>query len=87
MTQIYNGVDATRFHPAPLRQNIPGCPFNDAGLWLVGTVGRMQTVKDQTNLAHAFVHALKTAPELRDRLRLVMIGDGPLRQESLVWPN
>lgn len=83
VTQIYNGVDATRFHPAPLRQNIPGCPFNDAGLWLVGTVGRMQTVKDQTNLAHAFVHALKTAPELRDRLRLVMIGDGPLRQESL----
>lgn len=83
VTQIYNGVDATRFHPATLRQIIPGCPFKDAGLWLVGTVGRMQTVKDQTNLAQAFVHVLKIAPELRDRLRLVMIGDGPLRQKSM----
>jgi len=83
VTQIYNGVDSTRFHPATPRQNIPGCPFNDAGHWLVGTVGRMQTVKDQTNLAHAFVQALEKAPELNDRLRLVMVGDGPLRHESL----
>ena len=83
VTQIYNGVDATRFHPAPVRQIVPGCPFDAPGLWLVGTVGRMQTVKDQTNLAQAFVHALKISPELRDQLRLVMIGDGPLRQDSL----
>ena len=83
VTQIYNGVDSIRFHPAAPRQDIPGCPFNDAGHWLVGTVGRMQTVKDQTNLALAFVHALQTAPELRDRLRLIMVGDGPLRLESL----
>lgn len=43
----------------------------------------MQTVKDQTNLALAFVHALKLAPELRNILRLVMVGEGPLRAESL----
>ena len=83
VTQIYNGVDATRFHPAVQRQDIPGCPFNEAGLWLVGTAGRMQTVKDQTNLALAFVEALRAAPTLRNRLRLVMVGDGPLRDESL----
>lgn len=83
VTQIYNGVDATRFHPAPHPQNIPGCPFNRAEHWIIGTVGRMQTVKDQTNLAKAFVYALHTNPELRDRLRLVMVGDGPLRRESL----
>lgn len=83
VTQIYNGVDSTRFHPSPVRQPISGCPFNEAGLWLVGTAGRMQTVKDQTNLARAFVEALSVAPQLRPRLRLVMIGDGPLRQESL----
>lgn len=83
VTQIYNGVDSTLFYPPPQSQSIPDCPFNDAGHWLVGTVGRMQTVKDQTNLALAFVHALQTAPELRDRLRLVMVGDGPLRHESL----
>jgi sugar transferase (PEP-CTERM/EpsH1 system associated) len=83
VTQIYNGVDSTRFHPSPVRQPISGCPFNEAGLWLLGTAGRMQTVKDQTNLARAFVEALSVAPQLRPRLRLIMIGDGPLRQESL----
>jgi sugar transferase (PEP-CTERM/EpsH1 system associated) len=83
VTQIYNGVDATHFHPASKRQSIHGSPFNDAGLWLVGTAGRMQTVKDQTNLARAFVQAIQNKPELRGRLRLVMVGDGPLRQESL----
>lgn len=82
VTQIYNGVDSTRFHPAAQRQDIPGSPFNAAGLWVIGTAGRMQTVKDQTNLALAFAQALQIAPYLRDRLRLIMVGDGPLRQAS-----
>ena len=83
VSQIHNGVDAERFHPAIQRQNIAGCPFTDPGLWLAGTVGRMQTVKDQTTLARAFVLALQMDPALRERLRLVMIGDGPLRGECL----
>lgn len=83
VTQIYNGVDSALFHPTNLRESIPGSPFNDVRYWLVGTVGRMQMVKDQTNLAKAFVQTLQTSPELRDRLRLVMVGDGPLRCESL----
>ena len=77
--QVYNGVDTSRFHPAETRQQIADCPFADPALWLVGTVGRMQTVKDQTTLARAFIQAIADAPELRVRLRLVMIGDGPLR--------
>ena len=82
LTQVYNGVDADRFHPAPGAAAPPaGCPFIAAGLWRVGTVGRMQTVKDQTTLARAFVRALQLAPALRERLRLVMVGDGPLRAE------
>jgi len=81
--QIYNGVDAQRFYPPGTRQPIAGCPFVDPSCWLVGTVGRMQTVKDQTTLASAFVRALAIAPELKGSLRLVMIGDGPLRMQSL----
>ncbi len=42
----------------------------------------MQTVKAQTLLARAFVLALEQAPALRDRLRLVMVGEGPLRAEA-----
>ena len=88
ITQAYNGVDTQRFRPAgggPLA--IEGCPFNPGEHWLVGTVGRMQTVKDQVTLAQAFVQALALAPELTRRLRLVMVGEGPLRAEALSLLN
>jgi sugar transferase (PEP-CTERM/EpsH1 system associated) len=78
---IYNGVDQTRFRPAPQRQPIEGCPFADPGLWLLGTVGRMQTVKAQPVLAQAFVLAVQAQPALRQRLRLVMVGGGALQAE------
>lgn len=84
ITQAYNGVDTERFRPALNHPDlIAGCPFDPSRHWLVGTVGRMQVVKDQVLLARAFVHALSMAPELRLRMRLVMVGEGPLRAESL----
>jgi sugar transferase (PEP-CTERM/EpsH1 system associated) len=83
ITQAYNGVDTDRFCPAPAGPlPIAGCPFNPAQHWLVGTVGRMQSVKDQTVLAQAFVLALALAPALQERLRLVMVGEGPLRAQA-----
>jgi sugar transferase (PEP-CTERM/EpsH1 system associated) len=83
ITQAYNGVDTDRFYPAPDGpQTIAGSPFDPAHHWLVGTVGRMQTVKDQTLLAQAFVQALQLDPTLRQRLRLVMVGEGPLRAKA-----
>lgn len=83
VAQIYNGVDAERFFPAARREQIHGCPFTGEDLWLVGTVGRMQTVKNQTDLAKAFIAALRMASELKSAMRLVMVGDGPLRAASL----
>lgn len=81
--QIYNGVDTARFHPAAGgRDPISGSPFNDPECRIVGTVGRMQAVKHQTNLARAFIIACRTDPEAARRLRLVMVGDGPLRAEA-----
>lgn len=83
VTQVYNGVDTERFYPAPGDPvSITGCPFNPHRHWLVGTVGRMQIVKDQLTLANAFVLALLQAPELRASLRLVMVGEGPLRAQA-----
>jgi sugar transferase (PEP-CTERM/EpsH1 system associated) len=83
VTQIYNGVDIRRFSGAASgRIPIAGCPFQDPGCWIVGHVGRMQIVKDQLTLARAFVRALQIKPELLTRLRLVMIGEGPLREEA-----
>ncbi|NRF66503.1 TIGR03088 family PEP-CTERM/XrtA system glycosyltransferase [Aquincola sp. S2] len=82
MSQVYNGVDTQRFRPADgARPAIDGCPFDPQRHWLVGTVGRMQQVKAQPALARAFVDVLQRQPALRERLRLVMIGGGPLRDE------
>lgn len=79
IAQIYNGVDTVRFSPAPNgRARIEGCPFTDEDLWLVGTVGRLQQVKDQVTLAEAFVRTIKRVPA-GAQMRLIMIGDGPLR--------
>ncbi|MBL8343680.1 MAG: TIGR03088 family PEP-CTERM/XrtA system glycosyltransferase [Rubrivivax sp.] len=94
VAQVYNGVDTLRFRPAqPVgsdaghaavarREPVAGSPFNDPGLWVAGTVGRMMTVKAQPDLAQAFVRALRQAPALRARLRLVMVGEGSLREQA-----
>lgn len=80
--EICNGVDTDRFHPSAAREPIAGCPFKDASHWLVGTVGRMQPVKDQANLVRAFVRAIEIDPAQRDRLRLVLVGAGPLLSDA-----
>ncbi len=83
IARIYNGVDISRFQPAgATRVPLAGSPFNAPGLFVAGTVGRMQPVKAQTLLAEAFIEALRRAPALAARLRLVMIGDGPLRAQA-----
>ncbi len=82
VSQIYNGVDTALFAPpAGAATPIAGCPFDAGRHFIVGTVGRMQAVKDQRLLARAFVEALHADPSLRATLRLAMVGDGPLRAE------
>lgn len=82
--QIYNGVDDARFRPAtdgPVAP--PEAPPRGPGECWIGTVGRMQGVKNQVLLARAFVRALEFAPELRSSLRLVCVGSGPMRRECV----
>ena len=82
VAQIYNGVDAEKFSPSIAPGRIDACPFNAGEHWLVGTVGRMAAVKDQTLLARAFIRAHALDPSTARRMRLVMVGDGPLRAEA-----
>ena len=71
ITLACNGVDTERFHPSPGGpQLIAGCPFDPAEHCLVGTVGRMQAVKDQPTLARAF------GLPVRELVRNIR-GDGP----------
>ena len=79
ISQMYNGVDTECFRPAEARAPIAGCPFAAPGEWLIGWVGRMEAVKDPLNLALAFVRARLRAPELMNCARLILIGEGALR--------
>src|SRR5262245_11309589 len=83
VVRICNGVDVHRFYPRT-GARLPLGPegFVQEGTIVVGTVGRMQTVKDQLTLVRAFSHPVQSDCDARERLRLVMIGDGPLREES-----
>jgi len=78
ISQIYNGVDTVRFHPSALAP-VAGCPFHAPDHWLIGSVGRLEAIKDPLNLAQAFIRALKLHPAVAERLRLVIVGDGALR--------
>ena len=82
VTQLYNGVDTVKFNPSASGGERPsGWPFEGGRHWVVGTVGRMQAVKNQIALVEAFVRVIESEPRLRERLRLVLVGDGPLRAQ------
>jgi sugar transferase (PEP-CTERM/EpsH1 system associated) len=78
--RIANGVDTDLFFPAPNgREPLQGCPFSASELTLIGTVGRLQAVKDQLNLICAFDVLIRQFPEFKATHRLVLVGEGPLR--------
>jgi sugar transferase (PEP-CTERM/EpsH1 system associated) len=80
LTQIYNGVDSERFHPASTRDRA-SLPRGFAGdtHFVIGWVGRMDAVKQPLALVATLRELLVANPNLRDCARLVMVGDGPLR--------
>lgn len=79
---IANGVDTNEFSPADsLPAVVAGCPFKPGTHWLAGTIGRLQSVKNQPLLARAFVALLKDHPEATHRMRLIIVGEGPLHKE------
>jgi len=84
ITQIYNGVDTRRFHPAasggPAPSRFEG--LREGGV-VFGSVLRMQGVKDPLNLVQAFVRLRRARPALRETTRLALVGDGPLREECV----
>jgi len=81
---ISNGVDIDRFRPALYRER-PALPERFAGKdeIIIGTVGRMEPVKDQLNLVRAFIQLTGQCPEGSVSLRLMMIGDGSLREPAI----
>ena len=77
--QIYNGVDQDRFFPRTgERPDLAPAGFLPEHALVVGTVGRLAEVKDQASLVKAFAYLVNAKPDLRTRLRLLLVGDGPL---------
>lgn len=79
VVQIYNGVDTDRFRPAqPRRHDLLPEALRGDDLFVVGAVGRVRPIKDQATLLRAFAAVLQRRPQWRSRLRLMLVGDGPL---------
>lgn len=83
ITQIYNGVDHERFAPQtekPLAL-LPKSWQELDGILVVGTVGRLTPVKDQQALLHVMAQLPREHADIHGRVRLLVVGDGPLRGE------
>jgi sugar transferase (PEP-CTERM/EpsH1 system associated) len=81
--RICNGVDTDVFYPCQgSKRPLPFKGWSEDAL-IIGTVGRMETVKDPVTLARAFLRLGEILPHAEHRLRLVMVGDGSLRDR--VW--
>ncbi len=86
LTQIYNGVDADLFNLNE-KQAQDFSPFPEGFIKqdsiLIGTVGRMEPVKDQLTLVDAFIQLVKKSDQQQqENLRLILIGDGELRPQA-----
>jgi sugar transferase (PEP-CTERM/EpsH1 system associated) len=81
ISTICNGVDTDKFHPAD-RKPAGALPasLSGEGLVVIGTVGRLQPVKDQQTLLAAFADVVRESGDAASPARLLMVGDGPLRE-------
>ncbi len=76
VTRIYNGVDTSRFFPVDTsgRRWLAGSGPDEP---VVGTVGRLDPVKDHAGLIQAFGRLAGDHPGAR----LLIVGNGPCRRE------
>jgi sugar transferase (PEP-CTERM/EpsH1 system associated) len=82
VSHISNGVDSLEFHPrlGPHAAVGPeGFMRDDA--FVIGSVGRMDDAKNDTTLVEAFLRLISSPHVAHGRLRLLIVGDGPMRAE------
>jgi sugar transferase (PEP-CTERM/EpsH1 system associated) len=70
---IANGIRLDRYRPDPEARAATRRELALGDAWVIGTVGRMDDFKNQALLVRAM------APLLSERVRLVLVGDGPSR--------
>lgn len=73
---VPNGIRLERFAPNPaLRAAVRAELGIPADAWVIGTVGRLDDYKNQAMLVRIM------APVLGDKVRIVIVGDGPTRDQ------
>jgi sugar transferase (PEP-CTERM/EpsH1 system associated) len=79
---IYNGINTDYY--APDEKDNSGRyleSFSSADDIILGTIGRLDPVKNQKLLIEAFAYIIESRPQLKRRIKLAIIGSGPLKDQ------
>jgi sugar transferase (PEP-CTERM/EpsH1 system associated) len=88
VSHISNGVDSVQFHPRlgpPAAVGPPG--FMQDNVFVIGSVGRMDETRNHATLVEAFLRLIASPHPAHQRLRLMIVGDGPARAECQAMLN
>lgn len=82
VSQIGRGVDSVQFHPRLGPAAAVGPPgFMHDGVFVIGSIGRMDDSASHATLVDAFLRLIASPHPAHQRLRLMIVGDGPARAE------
>lgn len=88
VSQIANGVDSVQYHPRLGPAAAVGPPgFMHDGVFVIGSIGRMDAGGNQVTLVEAFLRLIASPHPAHQRLRLMLIGNGPARAECQAMLN
>jgi sugar transferase (PEP-CTERM/EpsH1 system associated) len=88
VSHIAAGVDSVQFHPrlGPAAAVGPADFMHD-GVFVIGSIGRMDDSASHLTLVDAFLRLIASPHPAHQRLRLMLIGDGPARAECQAMLN
>jgi sugar transferase (PEP-CTERM/EpsH1 system associated) len=88
VTQIAGGVDSVQFHPRLGPAAAVGPPgFMHDGVFVIGSAGKMDDAANHVTLVDAFLRLIASPHPAHQRLRLMIVGDGPARAECQTMLN
>lgn len=88
VSHISNGVDSVQFHPRlgpPAAVGPAGFMHDNA--FVIGSVGQMDAGSSHSTLVEAFLRLIASPHAAHQRLRLMIVGDGPCRAECQAMLN
>jgi sugar transferase (PEP-CTERM/EpsH1 system associated) len=88
VSQIANGVDSVQFHPRLGPAAAVGPPgFMRDNAFVIGSVGTMDDSANHVTLVEAFLRLIASPHPAHARLRLLIVGDGPVRADCQALLN